>query len=49
MKNRRSIINNWYDWLINYIPDINRKSVGSFKNKLVSLFKAKQNHVWEKK
>ena len=26
-------------WLVNYIPDPIRKSVGGFKDKLVSLFK----------
>ena len=26
-------------WLVNYIPDTIRKSVGGFKDKLVSLFK----------
>ena len=31
--------NTWHDWLINYIPKPIRKSVGSFKDKIVSLFK----------
>ena len=39
MKNVRPIKNTWYDWLINYIRDPIRKSVGGFKNKIVSLFK----------
>ena len=29
----------WYGWLINYIPEPIRKSVGGFKDKIVSLFK----------
>ena len=29
----------WYDWLINYIREPIRKSVGVFKDKIVSLFK----------
>ena len=29
----------WNDWLINYIPEPIRKSVGVFKDKIVSLFK----------
>ena len=39
MKKIRSIKNTWYDWLINYIPEPIRKSVGGFKDKIVSLFK----------
>ena len=31
--------NTWYGWLINYIPEPIRKSVGGFKDKIVSLFK----------
>ena len=33
------IKNNWYDWLINYIPEHIRENVGGFKDKIVSLFK----------
>ena len=32
-------IKNWYDWLINYISKSITRSVGSFKDKFVSLFK----------
>ena len=39
MKKIRSMKNTWYDWLINYIPEPIRKSVGGFKDKIVSLFK----------
>ena len=39
MKKIRSIKNTWYDWLINYIPEPIRKSVGGFENKVISLFK----------
>ena len=39
MKKIRPIKNNWYDWLINYIPEPIRKNVGGFKDKIVSLFK----------
>ena len=35
----RPVKNTWYDWLIYYIPEPIRKSVGSFKDKTVSLFK----------
>ena len=36
---KRPIKSTWYDWLINYIPEPVRKSVGGFKDKIVSLFK----------
>ena len=39
MKKIRSIKNTWYGWLINYIPEAIRKSVGGFNDKIVSLFK----------
>ena len=39
MKKIRPVKNIWYDWLINYIPEPIRKSVGSFKDKFVRLFK----------
>ena len=39
MTKTRPVKNTWYDWLINYIPDSIRKSVGDFKDKIVSLFK----------
>ena len=39
MKKIRPIKNAWYDWLVNYIPEPIRKSVGGFKDKIVSLFK----------
>ena len=38
MNKIKPIKNTWYDWLINYIPQLVRKSVGSFKDKNVSLF-----------
>ena len=38
MQKIRPIKSTWYDWLINYIPDPIRKSVGVFKDKIVSLF-----------
>ena len=37
----RSIKNTRFCWLINYIPEPIRKSVGGFKNKFVSLFNTK--------
>ena len=37
MKKIRRIKNTWYDWLINYIPEPIRKSVGGFKDKIVFL------------
>ena len=39
MKKIRPIKKTWYDWLINYVPEPIRKSVGGFKDKIVSLFK----------
>ena len=39
MKKIRSIKNTCYDWLINYIPELIRKSVGGFKDKVVIIFK----------
>ena len=39
MKEIRPIKNTWYDWLINYILEPIRKSVGGFKDKVISLFK----------
>ena len=38
MKKIRPIKNNWYDWLINFIPEHIRKSVGGFKDKIIRLF-----------
>ena len=38
MKKIRPIKNTWYDWLINYFPELIRKSVGGLKDKIVSLF-----------
>ena len=39
MKKIRPIPNNWHNWLFNYIPDLIRKSVDGFKDKIVSIFK----------
>ena len=39
MKKIRSIKSTWYDWLIHYILEPIRKSVGGFKDKVISLFK----------
>ena len=39
VKKIRPIKNTWYDWLISFIPEPIRKSVGGFKDKIVSLFK----------
>ena len=39
MKKKRPIKSTWYNWLINYIPEPIRKTVGGFKDKVVSLFK----------
>ena len=39
MKKMRPIKSNWYDWLINSIPKLIRKSVDGFKDKVISLFK----------
>ena len=40
MKKIRPVKNTWYDWLIDFIPDPIRKSVGGFKHTIVSPFKA---------
>ena len=42
MKKIRPIKNTLYDWLIDYIPDPIRKSVGGFKDKTVSLWERKE-------
>ena len=39
MRMKRPIKSTWYDWLINYIPELIRKNVISFKDKVVSIFK----------
>ena len=39
MKKIRPIKKTWYDCLINYISDIIRKSVGGFKDQIISLFR----------
>ena len=39
MKRIRPTKNTLYDWLINFIPEAIRKSVGGFKDKTASLFK----------
>ena len=39
MKKIGPIKNTCYDWLISYISEPLRKSVGGFKNKIVNLFK----------
>ena len=44
--------NTWYYWLMNYIPGHIRKSVGGFKDKIVSLFKTntpRQTLYWRGK
>ena len=38
MKKIRPIKNTLYDWLINFVPEHIRKSVGGFENKIVRLF-----------
>ena len=39
-KKIRSIINTWYDRLINCIPEPTRKSVSALKDKIASLYKS---------
>ena len=39
MKKVMPFKNTCYDWLINYIPEPIRKSVGGFKDKVISCFK----------
>ena len=31
--------NSWYDWLMNYLPEPKRKSVGGFRDHVLSIFK----------
>ena len=38
LKKIRPIKITWHDWLINYLPEPTRKSVGGFKDHIVSLF-----------
>ena len=50
IKKIRSIKNTWYHWLINYIPEPIRKSIGGFKDKVISVFntsssKQTQNNI----
>ena len=40
MKKIRPIKNTWYDWLINYIPQLIRKSISALKDKIASLYKS---------
>ena len=42
MKKIRSFKNTWYSWLVNYIPEPIRESVGGFKDKFVSIFTTRQ-------
>ena len=39
MKKIRPIKRTWYEWLISYIPEPIRKSVGGFKDQFISIFK----------
>ena len=41
MKKKTPIKDTWYNWLIDYIPLPKRKTAGGFKDKVVSLFKAR--------
>ena len=38
MKKIRPFKNDWYEWLINYIPEPIIKIVGGFKDNILSLF-----------
>ena len=39
MKKKRSIKSTWYNRLINYIPELIRKTIGGSKIKVLSRFK----------
>ena len=39
MKERIFTKNTWYDWLINYIPEPIKKTMGGLKDQTISLFK----------
>ena len=43
MKKIRPIKSTWYVWFINYISEPIRKSLGGFKDKIVSLFPENKN------
>ena len=43
MKKIRPVKNTSFDWLINYIPDPIRKSLGGFKDKIVNFLR--QTHL----
>ena len=45
VKKRLCKKNTWYDWLINHIPKL-IKTVGSAKEKFMSLFKTKLDYVF---
>ena len=47
LKKNKTIKNTWYDWLINYIPEPIRKTVGDFKDKIASIFKTKTHKQTE--
>ena len=49
-KKIRSVESTWYDWLIDFIPEPTRKSVDTFKDKVLSLFKTNnpKQTVYEK-
>ena len=49
MKKTRPIKNPWYDWLTNYIPQLIRKSVRGFKDKIVSLFKTNTERIGQER
>ena len=38
MEKKRPIKSTWYEWLINYIPELIRKTVNRFEDKVLSLF-----------
>ena len=51
-KNENSQKNTWYYWLVNYIPEPIRKSVGGFKDIIVRFLRQRNteaNCVWERK
>ena len=49
MNKVRPLKNTWYYWLINYIPEPIRKSVGGFKDEIVRQTRLKKPCVGEER
>ena len=45
MQKIRLIKNTWFEWLIDYIPEPIRKSVGGFKNNILNIVNISNRNV----